>query len=260
MKKFPATAAFYMDMLVKDCLPFWQKNSVDRTYGGFFTCLDRDGSVYDTDKFIWLQGRQVWTFSMLYNRLEQRQDWLETAANGAKFLKKHGRAKDGNWYFSLNRQGKPLVQPYNIFSDCFAAMAFSQYALATGDRGAKAIAYDTYRNILKRRHNPKGKWSKQIGGTRLLKGFSLPMILSNLVLELEWMLGEREINETLDICVHEVMEVFYDKNCGLIFENVNTDGSHSDSFKGGKWKGCFHLPRALFLVNRELEKIRPLVV
>ena len=39
----------------------------------YFTCLDRQGNVFDTDKFIWLQGREVWMFSMLYNKVEKRQ-------------------------------------------------------------------------------------------------------------------------------------------------------------------------------------------
>jgi len=33
------------------------KYSIDKTNGGFYTCLDEQGKVYDTDKFMWLQGR-----------------------------------------------------------------------------------------------------------------------------------------------------------------------------------------------------------
>lgn len=58
--------------------------------------------------------------SVLYNQVEQKQEWLDITIHGAEFLKKHGRNIDGNWYFSLNREGKPWVQPYNIFFDCFA--------------------------------------------------------------------------------------------------------------------------------------------
>ena len=31
------------------------ESSQDTEYG-YFTCLDREGNVFDTDKFIWLQG------------------------------------------------------------------------------------------------------------------------------------------------------------------------------------------------------------
>ncbi|MEO0542053.1 MAG: AGE family epimerase/isomerase, partial [Cyanobacteria bacterium P01_A01_bin.105] len=154
---FDALATLYRTTLLETVLPFWQQYSLDRQYGGYFTCLDVQGNVYDTDKFIWLQNRQVWTFSMLYNRLEQRSDWLEMARHGVDFLSQHGRDPDGNWYFSLDRQGRPLVQPYNIFSDCFAAMAFSQYAQASGDDAAKEIALQAYNNVLRRQDNPKGQ-------------------------------------------------------------------------------------------------------
>src|SRR5690606_30722466 len=94
--------------------------------GGYFTCLDRRGEVYDTDKFVWLQGREIWMFSHLYNNVEKRTEWLYMALSGAGLLEKFGRDPEGNFYFSLTRDGKPLVYPYNIFSDCFAVMAFGE--------------------------------------------------------------------------------------------------------------------------------------
>ncbi|MFV0507231.1 MAG: AGE family epimerase/isomerase, partial [Bacteroidales bacterium] len=51
----------YQSGLLDDVIPWWMKNSIDKECGGFFTCLDREGKVYDTDKFVWLQCRQVWT-------------------------------------------------------------------------------------------------------------------------------------------------------------------------------------------------------
>jgi len=105
---------------LNDVIPFWENYSIDKEYGGYFTCLDREGKIFDTDKFMWLQARQVWTFSMLYNRVEQKEKWLNIARYGVEFLTKYGMNKQGNWYFSLDRTGQPLVQPYNIFSDCFA--------------------------------------------------------------------------------------------------------------------------------------------
>jgi len=101
----------YKSTLLDNVLPFWMTYSPDREFGGYFTCLNRDGSVFDTDKFLWLQGRQVWLFSMLYNEVENKSAWLDMALHGAGFLLQHGRAENGDWYFSLNREGQPLVQP-----------------------------------------------------------------------------------------------------------------------------------------------------
>ena len=229
---FQGLSQLYRTALLDDVLPFWQSHSLDLEHGGYFTCLDTQGQVYDTDKFVWLQNRQVWTFAMLYNRLEARSDWLETAAHGARFLARHGRDAAGNWYFSLNRQGQPLVQPYNIFSDCFAAMAFSQYAQASGDDEAKAIALQAYENVLRRQDRPKGQYEKTYPGTRPLRSLALPMILANLTLEMDWLLPTDQLNQVLDQTVQAVMETFIDPDSGLVYEHVAPDGSPVDCFEG----------------------------
>ena len=223
----------YKDELLKNVVPFWLNKSQDKQYGGYFSCLRGNGDVFDTDKFIWLQARQAWMFSMLYNRVEKRQEWLDCAVQGAEFLKEHGHDGQYNWYFSLNRKGDPLVVPYNIFSFTFAAMAFGQLNLATGNEEYADIAKKTFDKILARRDNPKDKWNKAFPGTRNLKDFSLPMILSNLALEIEHLVDSDFLQQTIDECIHEVMNVFRRPELGgVIVENVNIDGTLSDSFEG----------------------------
>jgi N-acylglucosamine 2-epimerase len=223
----------YKNELLNNVLPFWLQKSQDKECGGYFTCLDRQGNVFDTDKFIWLQGRQVWMFSTLYNKVEKRQEWLDCAIQGAEFLKKYGHDGNLNWYFSLTREGKPLIDPYNIFSYTFASMAFGQLSLATGNEEYAEIAKRTFDIILSKVDNPKGRWNKAYPGTRSLKGFSLPMILSNLTLEIEHLLDKGSVEKTMEECIHEVMEVFLRPELGgLIVENVNSDGSLSDTFDG----------------------------
>jgi len=58
------------------------------------------------------------------------------------------------------------------------------------------------------------------------------MILSNLVLELEDVLDKEEVERTIDFSIREVMEVFLQKDSGLIYEFVMPDGSLNDSFNG----------------------------
>jgi N-acylglucosamine 2-epimerase len=232
MKNLLSLKELYHQELMNHIIPFWEKYSPDTTCGGYYTCLDRQGNVFDTDKFMWLQGRQVWFFSMMYNQVECRQSWLDLALLGARFMEKHGRDKNGNWYFSLTREGKPLVQPYNIFSDCFACMAFAELYKATGDSVHKTIALETFHNIQTRSDNPKGLYNKLYPGTRPMKCFSLPMILSNLSLILEDVIGSDNVDKLVKPLIREVMEVFYQKDSGLILENVALDGSFMDCFEG----------------------------
>ncbi len=225
-------AASYKNELLDNILPFWLEHSKDNKNGGYFTCLDRRGNVYDTDKFMWLQGRGVWCFSFMYNQVAQKEEWLRMALHGAAFMEKHGRDAAGNWYFSLTAAGAPLIQPCNIFSDCFATMAFAALDKAQPNETWKNIALTTFENIIKRQHNWKGQYSKAFPGTRSLRNFSLPMILCNLSLELEHIVGAERVNSFIPTVLHEVMDVFYQPQMGLILENVFTDGSFSDSFEG----------------------------
>jgi len=222
----------YKSELLENVLPFWEKYSIDKEFGGYFTCLERDGSVFDTDKFMWLQGRQIWTMSTMYDKVQAKEEWKSIAEHGARFILDHGRDANGDWYFALDRTGKPLVQPYNIFSDCFATMGLaSLYKITNKDEYAQ-VAVDTFNRILERQGNPKGKYNKAYPGTRNLKGFSLPMILSNLSLELEHIVGTQTVEKLIDEIIHEVMEVFYQPESGLIMESVHLDGSFSDTFEG----------------------------
>ncbi len=222
----------YKDELLNNVLPFWIEKSQDKKYGGYFTCLDRAGNVFDTDKFVWLQGREVWMFSMLYNNLEKNPEWLKCAEQGADFLKKYGHDGNYNWYFSLTQEGKPIIEPYNIFSYTFATMAFGQLSKATGKQEYADIARKTFDIILAKKDNPKGKWNKAHPGTRDLKNFALPMILCNLSLEIEHLLDKDFLQGTIDTVIHEVMDLFYRPELGLIVENITPDNKLSDSFEG----------------------------
>ena len=232
MTDFKQLAEQYKSELLDEVIPFWLEKSQDKEFGGYFTCLDRDGSVYDTDKFIWLQGREVWMFATLYNKVEKRQEWLDCAIQGAEFLKKYGHDGNLNWYFSLDREGNPLVEPYNIFSYTFAVIAFGQLSIATGNAEYADIAKRTFDIVLSKVDNPKGKWNKAAAGARQLKSFALPMILCNVALEIEPLLEPDFLKRTIDTCIHEVMDVFYRPELGLIVEHLDTDGNLVDCFDG----------------------------
>ena len=232
MIDFKQLAQQYKSELLDRVMPFWMEKSIDKEFGGYFTCLERDGEVFDTDKFIWLQGREVWMLSTLYNKVEKRQEWLDAAIQGAEFLKKYGHDGNLNWYFALDREGNPLVEPYNIFSYTFAVIAFGQLSIATCNQEYAEIAKKTFDIVLSKVDNPKGRWSKAAPGARALKSFALPMILCNVALEIESLLDKDFLDKTIETCVHEVMDVFYRPELGLIVEHLGTNNEMVDCMDG----------------------------
>ena len=222
----------YHDELQERVLPFWLEHSQDKEFGGYFTCLDRDGSVFDTDKFMWLQGREVWLFSMLCNKEGIRPEWLECARQGAEFMLKHGHDGDSNWYFALTREGQPLVDPYNIFSYTFAAMAFAQLHKATDEERYAEATRRTFQHIMERWDNPKAQWNKAHAGTRNIRAMAPSMILCNLLLEIEHLIEPEVVEASIDRALSDVMENFYRPELGLVVEHINADGTLSDTFDG----------------------------
>lgn len=255
---FKDLAAQYKSELLDNVVPFWLEKSQDKECGGYFTCLERDGKVFDTDKFIWLQGRQVWMFASLYNNVEKRQEWLDCAIQGAEFLKKYGHDGDYNWYFSLTREGKPLIQPYNIFSYTFATIAFGQLSKATGNKEYADIALKIFEIILSKVNNPKGKWNKSYPGTRNLKNFALPMILCNLAQEIEHLLDPKVLTDLAEDCIHTVLEEFYRPELGgIIVENITEDNQLSDTFEGRELNPGHAIEAMWFIMDLGVRLNRP---
>jgi len=208
------------------------KHSRDEKCGGYFTSLDRDGSVYDTDKWMWLQGREMWTFAAFYSLIEPRREWLDMALHGAEFIQRHGADSSGAYYFGLTREGKPLIQPYSIFSDCFCAMGFGALAAIQPGMGYEELSRKIFMAILERKDNPKGKYSKQVPHTRPLKSFALPMILCNLAMELENIMGKEYVDQLVKELVKEIRTFYYKKEWDCILENVALNGDFTDCYEG----------------------------
>lgn len=225
-------ATLYLKELTQEVIPFWEKYSIDRENGGYFTCINDQHKVFDTDKFVWLQARQVWTFATLYDRLGKKQTWFEIARSGSDFLEKYGHDGNYNWFFSLKRDGQPLMMPYNIFSYTFACMAMGKMHHITGEDKYKTAVDQTFKKITHRAAKPKDRWDKSYPDARPLKNFALPMILCNLYNELGDLVPEEEKEQLTHACVNEIFDLFWDEERGVILENISPKGSFSDTFDG----------------------------
>lgn len=171
--------------LLGNVLPFWERYSPDRKNGGYFTCLDEDGSIFDPRKYMWLQGRQVWVFARMFNRVEKRKSWLAMAKLGADFMRKHGKTSGGRVYFSLTREGRPVSIQRKIFSECFYCMGLSEYAAAANDRAALSDALRMLEKINFLVDNPFAIGRPVFSGTPRARQLAVPMILINLMEEMQ---------------------------------------------------------------------------
>lgn len=224
--------ALYERELFESVVPFWERHSPDREEGGYFSCLDRDGTVFDTDKFLWMQGREVWGFAHLYRTVRQKPEWLTLARLGAEFLRDKGRAPSGDFWFATDRAGRPLVQPYNIYSDCFCAVGLAEYGRISGEAWATELAQSTWRRIQERKANPKGIWTKQISANRPILAMSFPMMQVWMADELGGIAPKAELDAIVDAAIDQVLRLHLDRERKALFERVFADGSRPDCMEG----------------------------
>ena len=79
-------ADFYKNQLLNDTIPFWFPKSIDEEYGGYLLMRDRDGSLLDDDKAVWIQARAAWLLATLYNNVGPKKEWLDGAKKGVVFF------------------------------------------------------------------------------------------------------------------------------------------------------------------------------
>ena len=133
--------------LLENIMPFWMEHGWDREHGGVYTCLDRDGTLMDSTKSVWFQGRFAYVLSYAYSHVQRNPEWLTAAKFAIDFFERHCFDARGKMYFEVAADGTPLRMRRYLFSECFAAMALAEYAKATGDGGCAERALDLFRRI-----------------------------------------------------------------------------------------------------------------
>ncbi|WP_420456014.1 AGE family epimerase/isomerase [Rubrivirga sp.] len=222
----------YEAELFERVLPFWERHSPDRERGGTFNNLDRDGTVYDTSKHVWLMGRQAWLFSRLYRTVEPRAGWLALAASGVEFLREHAVRDDGLVYFHLARDGAPIYRQRKVFSECFTTMALAEHGRAADRPELIAEAEAMLERIFHWAHDPTEIGRPVLPGQTPSITLAVPMILLNLIEEVagdDW----RRYSAEIDGLLARVQRHVRPADGGVeVRETVAPDGSLLDSPEG----------------------------
>lgn len=224
--------ATYRDGLLNDTLPFWIRYCVDREHGGFMMSLDHDGTILDTDKGVWQQGRFTWLLGELYNNVEPRSEWLELARHGAQFLQEHCfDPSDGRMWFQVTRDGRPVRKRRYAFSESFAAIAFGELAKATGEQQYVDAAEQTFERFLDHNLNPHNTAPK-FTEHRSMKGLGFPMITIATAQELRESIDLETADEWIDRCIDDIRRHHLKQDIACVMETVAPDGSVIDHFDG----------------------------
>lgn len=227
----------YRGGLLQDTLPFWISHCVDRQQGGFMMALDQDGTVVDTDKGVWQQGRFTWLLAELYNQLDPNDQWLELARHGADFLEKHCfDSSDGRMWFQVTRDGRPIRKRRYAFSESFAAIAFGELALASKD---DPVRYDHYAKLAKRcfqqfiDHNLHAEDpSPKFTDVRPTRGIGFPMITIVTAQELRQSIGLEDADHWIDRSIDAIRRFHIKPDLKCVMETVGIDGQVINHFDG----------------------------
>ena len=296
---------------------FWLKNGMDAEHGGIYTCLDRQGKIYSTDKSVWMQGRCGWTYAYLCHVYGVRKEWLDASKSCIDFLEKYCINHDagGRLYFTVTGDGKPLRQRRYCFSEAFYCLANAEYYGITGEKEhleRARRACDMYSNLnhgmlavtvgrivnpghdiecswfLMDYANETGDaelhkkainvfdmafnmgWDKEYGGILyFMDCLGNPPEAYEHDMKLWWPHNEALIASMMiyrDTRDEKYLDIFYQvlDYCKTYFADeygewygyLRRDGKPTQpACKGSTFKGPFHVPRCLILVDRMMTEI-----
>ena len=243
----------YRRELFESVTPFWLNHSLDKQRGGQFNSLDRDGSVFDTDKSMWLQGRALWMFAKLYNEVDRRPEWLDAARHIYDFIMRFGFDADGRMFFSVTADGRPLRKRRYLFTETFAIIGLAEYARATGDASARQRAIDTYRLVIGHLRNPRKLAPKIFPQTRRAKAHNLSMIMLATTQELRLAappdpLYQQVVADALD----QILNHFLDERAEAVYEVLGADNQRLNSDDGRRITPGHAMESAAFVMHESI--------
>ena len=215
----------YHMALFDDIVPWWEKHSIDKEFGGYFTRLERDGTPYSDDKDMWMTGREIWMFSHLYNNYKKEQRWKDYAKTGLDFMLKHAVKDDGKMHFRLKRNGEPLASVLSLYTEVFASIAMAEYCKIESSDTLKQQTMEMYDRIMKRLGQPSD--------TPLL-GYPLNAKLhlhahDMVRLTVAWVYNDiwpaQKFENDIALSWQSVIKRHWKPEYSVLFENVAMDGS-----------------------------------
>ncbi len=240
-KRLEAERNWIKDQL-ETCVAFWLEHGIDSVNGGVYTCLDRQGNVYSTDKSVWMQGRCAWMFSYLCRLYGVRPEWMEAAKSCLDFLEDHCINHDagGRLYFTVTAEGAPLRQRRYNFSEGFYCIANAEYYGISGQsvyleraRRAYKLIYDLNNALIE---DPTHMGPKTIPETRSTKALGDPMIFLNIIGIMRRVdpANTAEYDAHAKECTDRIINEHFRPELGWTLESVSADGQPELHYTAGR--------------------------
>lgn len=221
----------YKDDLVNNIMPFWIKNGLDRVNGGVYTCLNRDGSIIDTTKSVWFQGRFGFIAAYAYNNIDKKAEWLEASKSCVEFLEKHCFDTDRHMFFEVMADGTPLRKRRYVFSEGFAAIAMAEYSLASGDKKYAERSLQIFNDTLKFLNTP-GFLEPKYLPTLEARGHSITMIMINTAARIRLAIQDPALDKQIADSIDTLEKYFVKPEYKALLEMVGPNGELIDTCNG----------------------------
>ena len=223
------------------CISFWLNNGMDKINGGVYTCLDREGKIFSTDKSVWMQGRCGWIFAYLCHIYGIKDEWLEASKSCLDFMEKYciNREAGDRMYFTVTADGKPLRQRRYCFSEAFYCIANAEYYGVTGEKQCLERARKAYKIIYDLNHgaaDPTGLGAKTIPETRTGRALADPMIFLNTTAIMRRVDPENKelYDRYSEDCVRDILDYHHKPELKCTLETVGVNGEFMKEFTAGR--------------------------
>ena len=229
---FKELLSFYEKEL-DNTLDFWYNHGYDKVNGGFYTCLERNGDVFDTDKAVWAQGRGLWVFAKAYNFIKKDERYLKAALDAYDFITKNCYDEDNRMFFTVTGDGKSIQKRRYWFSESFAVVGSAELYRATNNPLHLKTARDTFDTLLKVKNGEIKTLPKYNPETVNAIGLASPMILIITTQILRDIDKERTdyYNNIIESGIAE-LKLHYHPEIKAVLENVAPDGSLISGSRG----------------------------
>ena len=224
-------AISYKDDIINNIMPFWMKYGLDREHGGVYTCVNRDGSLMDTTKSVWFQGRFGFIAAYAYNNIEKNPQWLAASKSCIDFIEAHCFDTDGHMFFEVTEDGVPLRKRRYVFSEGFAAIAMAEYSLATGEKEYAEKALEIFKRTQHFLDTP-GMLEPKYLPAMSSRGHSITMILINTASRIRMVIDDPVLTEQIDASIAALRKYFIHPEFKALLEMVGPNGEFIDTCNG----------------------------